>query len=378
MTDSILSTPPAIPISLQGCSKTFPDGTTALQPIDVDIRAGEILVLLGPSGCGKTTVLRIIAGLEACNPGGVVYFGDQNVTALPIEKREVGMVFQSYALFPNMTVADNIAYGLKVRRCSKAEIQEKVAEMLSLFDLEPYRDRSIQRLSGGQRQRVALARAIITQPQVLLLDEPLSALDALLRERLRVDIQQLLNRLDITAVYVTHDQQEAMAIADRIAVMRNGQIEQIATPREIYLHPKTAFVADFIGQINTFECEPVADADHDSAVDNTSPLRLRGGGYLPRPNLPSSQTWLIRPEDFRMVEDLNEPHFVATITHGIFLGDRTRLTLIHGDDHALVMDCFSRREYQIGEQIPLSASAEHIIPLREADGKTNSDRNPSL
>src|SRR5437868_11832162 len=234
-------------IGLRLVAKTFPDGTRALKTLDLEIAEGETLVLLGPSGCCKTTLLRIIAGLETPDAGGGVFFGAQDVTPLPIERRNVGMVFQSYALFPNMSVAENVGYGLRIR----GELTpQKVDELLALVQLEGLGNRRVDQLSGGQRQRVALARALAVRPRVLLLDEPLTALDAKLREQLRIDIDRLLRGLGFTAVYVTHDQAEAMALGDRIVVMEKGRIAQAGTPQEIYHHPRTAFVADFIGTMN--------------------------------------------------------------------------------------------------------------------------------
>ena len=219
-------------IRLVGCAKTFDDGTRALNPIDLEIEGGETVVLLGPSGCGKTTTLRMIAGLESPDAGGAILFGDEDVTHKPIEQRNVGMVFQSYALFPNMTVRENIGYGLRVRKTPKAEADKRIDEMLEMMQIAQLQDRRIDQLSGGQRQRVALARAITPRPRVLLLDEPLTALDAFLRENLRIEIDRLLRQLGITAVYVTHDQGEAMALGDRIVVMDHGDVAQIGTPRE--------------------------------------------------------------------------------------------------------------------------------------------------
>ncbi len=237
-------------VRLIDCAKIFPNGTRALEPTSLEIEGGATVVLLGPSGCGKTTTLRIIAGLESPDPGGRVLFDDEEVTDQPIETRNVGMVFQSYALFPNMNVEQNVAYGLKVRKTAPDEIAARVGEMLDMMDIRDLKDRKVEQLSGGQRQRVALARAIAVQPRVLLLDEPLTALDAILRERLRVEIDVLLRGLGITAVYVTHDQAEAMALGDRIVVMSHGRVTQIGTPREIYYNPANRFVADFIGTMN--------------------------------------------------------------------------------------------------------------------------------
>ncbi|WP_313337393.1 ABC transporter ATP-binding protein, partial [Pseudomonas oryzihabitans] len=217
-------------VRLRHCAKTFAGGRQVLQPLDLDIHPGETLVFLGPSGCGKTTTLRLIAGLEQPDAGGQVLFDDRDVTGLPIERRDVGMVFQNYALFPNLDVAGNIAYGLKIRGLPRAERDARVAELLAMMHLEPLAERRIQQLSGGQRQRVALARALAPRPRVLLFDEPLAALDAQLREQLRADIGALLRELGTTAVYVTHDQQEALALGDRIVVMGEGRIAQIGTP----------------------------------------------------------------------------------------------------------------------------------------------------
>lgn len=240
----------SVSIKLIQCSKTFGNGAPALEPIDLEVHPGETLVLLGPSGCGKTTTLRMIAGLEFPDAGGRILFGDEDVTDLPIERRGVGMVFQSYALFPNMTVGENIAYGLRIRGIAAAERLTRIDDLLELVQLQGFAQRRIDQLSGGQKQRVALARALAVEPRVLLLDEPLTALDAKLRESLRADLNSLLRKLGITAIYVTHDQGEAMALGDRIVVMERGRIAQIGSPQEIYYQPANLFVADFIGNMN--------------------------------------------------------------------------------------------------------------------------------
>ncbi|MGU3496702.1 ABC transporter ATP-binding protein [Xanthobacteraceae bacterium A53D] len=251
MTDK--TAPTGAAITLASCGKTFPDGTRALEPVNLEIARGETIVLLGPSGCGKTTTLRIIAGLESPDAGGKVLFDGQDVTQLPIEKRNVGMVFQSYALFPNMSVIENVAYGLRVRGIGKAERTARAVQVLEMMRIDQLADRRIDQLSGGQRQRVALARALAVRPRVILLDEPLTALDAALRDHLRAEIDGLLRSLAITAIYVTHDQAEALALGDRIVVMRHGAIAQIGSPRDIYFRPADDFVASFVGVTNRLE-----------------------------------------------------------------------------------------------------------------------------
>jgi putative spermidine/putrescine transport system ATP-binding protein len=290
-----LSTTKGSAIRLVNCEKRF-GNQQVLLPTDLEVQAGETLVLLGPSGCGKSTTLRIIAGLESPEPGGQVFFGSEDVTAKPIEQRDVGMVFQSYALFPNMTVRENIEYGLKVRNMPAAARAERSARLMEMVEITALADRAITQLSGGQKQRVALARAVAPQPKVLLLDEPLTALDARLRDSLRTELNQLLRQLKTTAIYVTHDQTEAMVLADRIAVMDHGRICQLGTPEQIYMKPASRFVADFIGNNN----------------------RVQRDGH----------EWLLRPEDIEVVSlDTDAKNDHALITAAQFMGERQALTL---------------------------------------------------
>jgi len=229
---------------------------TAVDNVSIDIAQGEFVALLGPSGCGKTTLLRSVAGLVAPTSGDILLCG-KSLLAVPVESRDIGMVFQSYALFPHMTVAENVAFGLQMRRLPKADIAGRVAEALALVRMDPFGERFPGQLSGGQQQRVALARALVTRPRVLLLDEPLAALDAKLREAMQFELRQLQQQLGITTVFVTHDQQEALAMADRVAVMNAGRVEQFDTPRVMYDEPATPFVAEFIGQMNQWQARLV-------------------------------------------------------------------------------------------------------------------------
>ncbi len=248
-TSTVISGITPATVDLRGLVKRFGKDVVAVDHVDLFIERGELLTLLGPSGCGKTTILRLIAGLERPTAGQVL-IDDDDVSRLPAYLRDITMVFQSYALFPHMNVFENVAYGVRVAKRPKEEVQERVAEALAMVGLEDFAMRATSALSGGQQQRVALARALVIRPRVLLFDEPLSNLDAKLRKRVREDIRALQQRLGITSVYVTHDQEEALAISDRVVVMNEGLIEQIGSPHDLYTRPASRFVADFIGSAN--------------------------------------------------------------------------------------------------------------------------------
>ena len=281
-------------IALRNVSKRF-GATSAVDALSLEVGTGELVSLVGGSGCGKTTTLRMIAGFERPD-AGEIWFGDHLVNAVPPRKRGVGIVFQSYALFPTLTIAENIAFGLRVARWPEARIRERVAEMVELTKLTGLERRYANQLSGGQQQRVALARALVRRPDVLLLDEPLSALDAKIRLRLRAELRKIQQDLGITTVYVTHDQEEALSIADRIAVMRDGRIEQIGAPEEIYATPRTDFVADFIGISNLLSCRVVSAADGVVEWEGER-LRARLNGEIAG----QSVTLSVRPEKLTLV-----------------------------------------------------------------------------
>jgi len=341
-----------VSISLTNCAKTFADGTRALEPLDFAINAGETVVFLGPSGCGKTTTLRIIAGLEEPDAGGKVLFDGTDVTHLPIEQRNVGMVFQSYALFPNMTVAGNVGYGLKIRKVPDAEIRARVSEMLAMMQITRLADRRIDQLSGGQRQRVALARAIAVRPRALLLDEPLTALDAKLRDTLRLEIDSLLRSLGITAIYVTHDQAEAMALGDRIVVMEHGRVAQIGKPRDIYQRPATRFVAEFIGTMNRLT----------GSISNGA-FSCKAGRVAWADAPATATEILFRPEDIRVVESGEATGLNGTVAAAFFLGDRTRLFVDVGEAQPLVIESTARRDFSHGDPVGLAIDPRGLLVL---------------
>jgi spermidine/putrescine ABC transporter ATP-binding subunit len=274
-------------VIVKGIEKAY-ESKPVLKNINLSIREGEFFTLLGPSGCGKTTLLRIIAGFVNPDQGQVI-FEDEDMTQVSPENRNVGMVFQNYALFPFMNVFDNVAYGLKVKRMKKTDIKEKVKHYLQLVNLSGYEDRNVSDLSGGEQQRVALARALVVEPRVLLLDEPLSNLDARLRDKMRTELKEIQRKLKVTCVFVTHDQKEAMTMSDRIAIFNEGQCMQLGTPKEIYANPMNTFVATFVGDTNLFE----AKVEEKKAVLSASiTLNLRSdkkGDYIS-----------VRPQDIVM------------------------------------------------------------------------------
>lgn len=341
-----------VAVRVEGCAKTFADGTRALEAVTLAVAQGETVVLLGPSGCGKTTLLRIIAGLEKPDVGGRVVFNELDVTNIPIERRKVGMVFQSYALFPNMSVADNIGYGLKIRGVDRNERRARIAELMALTGIEGLEHRRIDQLSGGQRQRVALARAVAVRPSVLLLDEPLTALDAALRDRLRLELDRLLRTLGITTIYVTHDQSEAMALADRVVVMRKGAIAQIGSPRDIYFAPANRFVAEFIGAANIVEAK-VADG-----------VLTLPGGYLrvAKDAMTGPVVAMIRPESIAVVAP-ESATLSGRVDRVTFVGDRQRLTVSEASERLLLIDVPNTFAAKIGERIGLTVNQSDVRVL---------------
>jgi iron(III) transport system ATP-binding protein len=295
----------------------------AVDDVSISVASGEFLTLLGPSGCGKSTTLFSIAGLNKATSGSIrmgdkVLFDGATNTFVPPEHRNIGLVFQSYALWPHMTVAENLAFPLKLRRLGKTERDERIAEALKLVEMTRYADRYPYELSGGQQQRVALARALVYRPSLLLLDEPLSNLDAKLRERARVWLRELQERLNVTTIYVTHDQAEALAVSDRIAVMSMGHLRQLGTPKEIYERPADSFVADFIGSSNFLAGRMVQQEASHAVVELKNGTRLRTAPGQARSD--GSLVVAIRPERIEIVPELCENSFLAEIGTGTYLG----------------------------------------------------------
>jgi iron(III) transport system ATP-binding protein len=295
---------------------------SALDGIDLEIRSGELFFLLGASGCGKTTLLRCIAGLETPTSGRV-FFGERDVTQMPPHRREAAMVFQSYALWPHLTVAQNIAFGLEERKLPKKEIAARVESALASVQLEGFGTRSIDQMSGGQQQRVSLARALVVRPKCLLLDEPLSNLDAQLRMEMRREIRRIVKDNGLTAIYVTHDQEEALAMADRMAVLDNGRIAQVGTPEEIYRDPRSAQVARFIGETNFIDAEISAiEAAHITARSSAGSFTGRLTDPVWKPVIGDKAKISIRPEAWRMNADDGENTLSGHISERIYMGQR--------------------------------------------------------
>jgi ABC-type Fe3+/spermidine/putrescine transport system ATPase subunit len=339
-------------IELRGVTKRYGD-LVANDNITLKIRRGELMTLLGPSGCGKTTALRCITGHNVPDEGAV-WIDGQNVTNLPTHKRELGMVFQNFALFPHMTVFDNVGFPLMIRRMQKSERREQVMEALRLIRMEAYASHYPRQLSGGQQQRVGLARALVYRPKVLLLDEPLSNLDAKLREEMRFEIRDLIDRLGITAVYVTHDQAEALALSDRVSVMNVGRIEQVGTPDEIYDYPQSRFVADFIGLSDFIEgTVTTLHTDAGVAVLTANGLEISVAA-TPEMSLGQSLLLFIRPND---VDLLPASHadgvnlFSGVVNKTTYLGDRNDFRILVGMDLELRVQTDGKVRYDVGEAV---------------------------
>jgi len=336
-------------LELSHIHKAF-TGVSAVHDFNLNAEQGEFVSFLGPSGCGKTTTLRMIAGFEIPTSGKISLSGN-DLTPLPPNKRNIGMVFQAYALFPNMTVAENIGYGLKIAGKPKSEIKRRVDEMLGLIHLESFGNRYPGQLSGGQQQRVALARALAIRPQVLLLDEPLSALDAKIRLELRHEIRRIQQQLGITTIYVTHDQEEALSLSDRVVVMSQGRIEQIGTPSQIYNFPESEFVAQFVGQINLLPVDVVNASD---GVVRIGKQMLRAGQFGHLNGKPIRLA--VRPEELNpgFMDGANN---LAGKVEGItYLGSIVRIR-VDVEGHLVSMDLFNERKRQmplVGEAFQLT------------------------
>jgi len=356
-------------LSISHVSKQY-GNAVVVDNFNLDVEKGEFVSFLGPSGCGKTTTLRMVAGFEIPTTGKITV-GDDDITNKAPNQRNVGMIFQAYALFPNMTVAQNIGFGLRIRKEPEAAITQRVKEMVSLINLEKHADKYPYQLSGGQQQRVALARALANRPQVLLLDEPLSALDAKIRVSLRAEIRAIQKALGITAVFVTHDQEEALSISDRIVVMYDGKVEQVGTPFEIYNFPKTQFVANFVGSLNTAEAEILDPAKGLLSVDG---VQFISSEKMENLHKGDKVRIAIRPERFSFAADQKKANVVdCTIENITFLGSVVRIQIVIGNTK-FNMDTFNNPFLElpkIGDKTQVTCSRQAVLILGSPEEAIN-------
>ena len=357
-----------VTITIQSLTKRF-SGATVLNGIDLHVKGGELFFLLGPSGCGKTTLLRHIAGFYQPDAGRI-FFDDMEVSRVPPHRRDTGMMFQSYALWPHMTVEQNVAFGLEERKRPAAEIKERVDDVLGLVQLEGMGSRRIQQLSGGQQQRVALARALVIQPKVLLLDEPLSNLDAKLRQEMRIEIRRIVKDCGLTGIYVTHDREEALSMGDRLAIMEAGNLIQVGTPMDVYRNPANRMVAEFMGETNLIEGTLLRDTSRTGLYDVDTPLGvLRGRPFDPTfiPVRGQPVVLSIRPEalSFRDVPD-SPNRIMAHITDTSYLGATVQYRLQAIDNVVKVCELNPEQVYQPSrDEARLMVAPKDVIILRK-------------
>ena len=330
----------------------------AVDELSLTIGNGEFVSLLGPSGCGKTTTLKLIAGFEDADHGEIRFDG-RDVAKLPAEKRDIGMVFQNYALFPHMTVVKNLAFGLEMRAVAKAEMAERIARVLDMVQLTGYEERYPRQLSGGQQQRVALARALVIEPQILLLDEPLANLDAKLREEMRVFIRDIQKRVGITTVYVTHDQAEAMMMSDRVVVMFGGRIAQLGAPAEIYEQPRTLEVAGFVGQVNLIDAEVISSSGNEhrlrsglGEVTVASPRRLEAGARA---------TLGLRPESIRLSPDSGADGWAGTIDGRYYTGNLVEYRVALAGGLSLQVQALAATQFAPGQAVTVTVPPDRFL-----------------
>lgn len=358
-------------LSLRGISKHY-GGRAVLKALDLDILDGEFLTLLGPSGCGKTTLLRLLAGFERPDSGTLTLSG-QDITSIPPERRPLNTVFQQYALFPHLTVAGNVAYGLRMEKRPEAEIAQRVTEALAMVQLAELAERKPHQLSGGQQQRVAIARAVIKRPKLLLLDEPLSALDYKLRRQMQIELKRLQRELGITFVFVTHDQEEALSMSDRVVVLRDGEVQQLGTPREVYERPTNLFTARFVGETNLFPATVKAINGDRIALDVRGLSRdLRKPTF--QVSVGEQVNVLLRPEDIRVLAADADYGFAGTVIERNYKGS-TLDSLIRLEDgnEVLASEFFDEDDpafdYSLGEQVRVSwvDGWEWMLPVANGD-----------
>ena len=334
-------------IELKGITKTYDNGFTAVQDFNLYVQKGEFVTFLGPSGCGKTTTLRMIAGFELPTEGEILLNG-KNIASLPPYQRPINTVFQRYALFPHMNIYENIAFGLRQKKMAEDVIQKKVKRVLELVDLEGFERRAVSTLSGGQQQRIAIARALVNEPEILLLDEPLGALDLKMRKEMQLELKEMHDRLGITFIYVTHDQEEALTMSDTIVVMSEGRIQQIGTPEDIYNEPKNAFVADFIGESNIFN----------GIMTGKLKARFSGGEFECVDDVPEGThiTAVVRPEDV-IITKPEDGIIRGTVTSVIFKGMHYEITVASGKSEMVIQSVHSAK---VGDHVGMRVDPDNI------------------
>ena len=349
-------------VKLENVSKRF-NKTDVIKNVSLEIYEGEFITLLGPSGCGKTTLLRIISGLESVS-NGRVYIGGVDVTNTDPTKREVNTIFQNFALFPKMTVYDNVAFGLKMKKTPKDEIDKRVKKVIKLVKLEGFENRYPGELSGGQQQRVAIARGVVLNPKVLLLDETLCSLDLKLKKYMQVELKKIQKKLGLTFIYVTHAQDEALSMSDRVAVINKGVIEQLGTPRDLYISPKTIFVADFIGEANMVDGEVVKQVNDDLTLSIFNKFKI---------TIKSTETFnkgdkvkvIIRPEDVRVSTRPSEGCLSGVISDYTYGGENTKLIIDLDENTSIKASVIDEEKYKYGDNAYIKFEEKYIVALRK-------------